>query len=108
MTYPTVPGTRIEDRPITLQGGLTLTLPHALVDCAVEDSGWASFSAYLNGEWVPCMKTYRAIHFGRRLAMYSGGLKPDMTVAILADGSLRSDLMCWFDPPTCSWNKING
>ena len=104
-SYPTARGTIIETRPIWTEHG-TFNLPHALVDCAVEGSGWASFSAWLNGEWVPCFKQYRAVHFGRRLAYYSGGLKQDLTVSPNPDGSIRSDIMGWIDPPTCSWNKI--
>ena len=105
VNYPASPNLRIENKDVVFKGR-TLSLPHALVDCAKEDSGWASFSAYLNGEWVPCFKSYRKIIGGRRLAFYTGGLKQDLTVAINDDGSLRSDVMGWIDPPTCSWNKI--
>jgi len=105
--YPTARGTRIETRPYTTVHG-TFNLPHALVDCAVEDSGWASFSVWLEGAWFPCFKQYRAVHFGRRLAYYSGGLKSDITVSVNSDGSIRSDLMGWWDPPTCSFNKVKG
>ena len=103
-SYPASPDLRIETREYCTAGG-DFMLPHALIDCQVEDSGWASFLAYLNGEWVPCFKSYRAIHFGRRLAYYSGGLKSDITVSVNADGSIRSDVMGWIDPPTCSWTR---
>jgi len=103
--YPTAPDTKIETRTYWTAGGV-FNLPHALVDCAIEDSGWASFACYLNGEWVPCFKSYRAIVAGRRLAYYSGGLKQDVTCSVRDDGSIRSDIMGWWDPPTCSFNKI--
>ena len=83
-----------------------MNLPHALIDCAVEDSGWTEFAVWLDGKWVPCFKSYRAIRFGRRLAYYLGGLKFDSTCSIRPDGSIRSDQMGWWDPPTCSFNKI--
>lgn len=103
--YPASPNLRIEVRPIWTEHG-TFNLPHALVDCAVEDSGWSSFAVHIKGEWVPCKKTYRAMHFGRRLAYYSGGLKQDLTVSVNPDGSIRSDLMGWIDPPSLSYNSI--
>lgn len=109
-SYPTVPGTPIELREYyTVYGAFQL--PHALIDYAVEDSGWTAFAVYLNGEWVPCFKSYRAITdsriFGkRRLAYYSGGLKFDSTCTVRPDGSIRSDQMGWFEPPTLSWKEI--
>ena len=94
----------VKDREYHTVGGV-FNLPHALVDCQVEGSGWASFSAWLDGRWVPCFKSYRKVVMGRLLAYYSGGLKSDITVSLKPDGSIRSDLMCWWDPPTCSFKK---
>jgi hypothetical protein len=110
MSYPTVPLTPIEYRDVWTEHG-TFNLPHALIDCAVEDSGWSAFAVYLDGKWVPCFKSYRRITesriFGkRRLAYYSGGLKFDSTCSVRADGSIRSDQMGWWEAPTCSWNKV--
>lgn len=105
ISYPTAPLTPVKDREYHTVGGV-FNLPHALVDCQVEGSGWASFSAWLDGRWVPCFKSYRKVVMGRLLAYYSGGLKSDITVSLKPDGSIRSDLMCWWDPPTCSFKKI--
>lgn len=104
-SYPASPNLRIENREYRTAGGV-FNLPHALVDCQVEGSGLATFSAYLNGQWVPCFKSYRKVIAGRLLAMYSGGLKADITVSVRPDGSLRSDIMGWWDPPSLSWNRI--
>ena len=104
-TYPRSPGLQVEDRTI-YHGGRALVLPHALVDCAVEGEGEASFSAFLDGQWVPCYKQYRKKVFGRLLAWYSGGLKQDLTVGINDDFTLKVDILGWIDPPTCSWNKV--
>lgn len=41
------------------------------------------------------------------LAYYSGGLKQDLTCSVRPDGSIRSDVLGWWDPPTCSWNKVS-
>lgn len=103
--YPPSPYLHIEDREYHTSGGV-FKLPHALVDCQVEGSGLATFSAYLSGRWVPCFKSYRRVHFGRLLAYYSGGLKQDLTVGFNPDWSLRSDVMGWWDPPSVSWNRL--
>jgi len=105
LSYPTAPGTQIEDRPIW-DGVKTQTLPHALVDCAVEGSGYATFSAYINGTWRPVFQSYRKMIFGRLYAQYSGGLKQDLTVGFNPDDSLKSDVMGWWDPPSVSWTRV--
>lgn len=105
ISYPQSPDLRIENRPIW-DGVKTQTLPHALVDCAIEGSGSAEFSAWINGEWRPVFTQYRRVIFGRLFAHYSGGLKADTTVTFDENFKVKSDLMCWFDPPSCSWNKI--
>jgi hypothetical protein len=102
-SYPASPGLAIEVRPIWTEWG-TFNLPHALVDQAIEGSGSASFSAWINGEWTPVFKSYRRALFGRLLAAYSGGLKQDVTVTPQPDGSIKSDIMGWWDPPSLSWN----
>lgn len=79
---------------------------YALVDCAVEGSGYAEFSAWINGSWVPVFTQYRKMIFGRLFAHYSGGLKQDITVDFFPDGSLKSDIMGWWDPPSTSWNSV--
>ena len=104
--YPATPGTLIETREYRTVGGV-FNLPHALVDCQIEGSGWASFSAWLDGRWVPCFKSYRKVIMGRLLAYYSGGLKQDLTVGFNPDWSIRSDVMGWWEPPTCSWNRVS-
>ncbi len=95
--YPQSPGLKTEIRP----DGHT----YALVDCAVENSGYATFAAWINGKWMPCFQSYRKRIFNRNYAQYSGGLKQDVTVALNADGSIRSDIMGWFDPPSLSYTK---
>lgn len=104
--YPTSPDLQMEMRGIW-DGEKNQWMLHALIDCAVEEGGWAEFAAFINGKWVPVFKQYRAIVLGRRLAYYGGGLKQDTTVTPQKDGSIRSDLMGWWDPPTCSWNKVS-
>lgn len=103
-SYPASPGLQVEDRPIW-DGVKTQTIPHALVDCAVEGSGWAQFAVYVGGKWVPCFTSYRKVVFGRLLAKYSGGLKQDLTVAFDASYNVKSDVMGWWDPPSLSYNK---
>jgi hypothetical protein len=105
-SYPASPGLIIENRPVTVDGGATYNLPHALVDCAVEDGGSATFAVWLDGKWVPCFTSYRKMILGKRLASYTGGLKQDYTVTPNLDGSVKSDIMGWWDPPTCSWNAV--
>lgn len=105
-SYPASPGLEIAGRPIW-DGVKTQTLPHALIDCSLEGAGAASFSAYINGNWVPVFKSYRRVICGRLLAHYSGGLKQDFTVSPLIDGGIRSDVMGWWDPPTLSWNAVS-
>ena len=103
-TYPTSPGTPIEYKDYHTVHG-KFSLPHALIDCAVENSGWSEFAVWIDGEWHPCFRSYRKMVLGRRLAYYSGGLKCDVTVGVNPDGSIRSDLMGWLEFPTCSWLK---
>ncbi len=104
-SYPASPGLQIEVRPIWTQWG-TLQLPHALVDCAIEGTGEAEFAVWLNGAWVPCFTSYRKVFFGRLYASYSGGLKQDVTVTPQQDGSIKSDIMGWWDPPSVSYNSV--
>ena len=103
-SYPAAPGLQIETRPIW-DGVKTQNLPHALVDCQVEGSGWGTFAAWLGGKWVPCFQQYRKMIFGRLYAQYSGGLKFDSTVAFDENLNPKSDLCGWWDPPSVSWNK---
>ncbi len=105
LSYPQSPGLQIELRGIW-DGEKTQRLPHALIDSAVEDAGIAEFSAWLNGQWCPVFTQYRRVILGRRMAYYSGGLKQDTTVVPMLDGSIKSDLMGWFEFPTCSFNKL--
>ena len=95
-SYPASPGLQTEVR----SDGHT----YALVDCAVEGSGSAEFSAWINGKWVPVFTQYRKVVLGRLFAHYSGGLKQDLTVTLQPDGSIKSDIMGWWDPPSTSWN----
>lgn len=104
--YPASPDLKIEVRSYTTSWG-TLQLPHALVDCAKEGSGGAAFSAYINGQWMPVFTSYRKVIFGRLLAQYSGGLKQDLTVTPQPDGTLKSDIMGWWDPPSLSYNAVS-
>ena len=77
---------------------------YALIDCAVEGSGAAEFSAWINGKWVPVFTQYRKMIWGRLFAHYSGGLKQDLTVVPMPDGTIKSDICAWWDPPSTSWN----
>ncbi len=95
-SYPASPGLQTEVRA----DGYT----YALVDCAVEGSGAAEFSAWLGDCWVPVFTSYRRVIFGRLLASYSGGLKQDVTVVPMPGGLVKSDLMGWWDPPSVSYN----
>lgn len=104
ISYPTVPGTLIEERVVYTSGGKYM-IPHALFDCAI-GSGWSSFAAWLGGEWVPCFKQYHKRIFGRRLAYYNG-LKQDVTVSVEPDGSTKSDLMAWFPEISMTWIKTD-
>ncbi len=104
-SYPKSPEIVLIVRPIW-DGEKEQLLPHALIDCAVEDSGWAEFSAWLDGEWRPVFKQYRRVVMGRRLAYYSGGLKQDTTAVPMLDGTVKSDLAGWFEFPTCSWTAV--
>ena len=104
-SYPQSPGLVIETRPIGLSTGQVYNLPHALIDCAVENSGYATFAVWLGGKWVPCFQSYRKSIFGRNYAQYTGGLKIDVTVSPNADGSIKSDIMGWWDPPSVSYTK---
>ena len=103
-TYPQSPGLIIETRPI-FDGVKVQNQPQALVDCAVEDSGYATFAVWLGGKWVPCFQSYRKVIFGRLYAQYTGGLKQDLTVTFDQNLKPKSDLMGWIDPPSVSWNK---
>ena len=105
-SYPASPGLQIEVRPIWTEWG-TFNLPHALVDQQIEGSGAASFSAFIGGVWMPVFTSYRKVIFGRLLAQYSGGLKQDVTVTPQSDGSIKSDIMGWWDPPSLSYNKVS-
>ncbi len=104
MTYPASPNLQIESRDIW-DGTKNQNLPHALVDCAIEGSGAAEFSAFINGSWVPVFTQYRRMIFGRLFAHYSGGLKQDLTVTFDENLQPKSDVMGWWDPPSFSWNK---
>lgn len=106
-SYPASPDLQIEVRPIGDANGKTWNLPHALIDTQIEGSGLATFAAWLNGAWVPCFQSYRKVIFGRLYASYTGGLKQDVTVAPLLDGTIKSDIMGWWDPPSVSYNKIS-
>jgi hypothetical protein len=53
---------------------------------------------------VPVFTQYRKVVLGRLFAHYSGGLKQDLTVTLQPDGSIKSDIMGWWDPPSTSWN----
>lgn len=98
-SYPASPGLQTEVR----SDGYT----YALVDCAVEGSGGAEFSVWLNGSWTPCFTSYRKVIFNRLFAHYSGGLKQDVTVVPMPDGTIKSDIMGWWDPPSTSWNSVS-
>jgi hypothetical protein len=104
LSYPQSPNLRIETREIW-DGVKNQMLPHALVDCAVENGGYAAFAVWLGDRWVPCFQSYRKRIFGRNYAQYTGGLKSDVTVVPMPDGSVKSDLMGWWDPPSVSWTK---
>ncbi len=106
-SYPSSPGLQIEDRDVW-DGVKHQMLPHALIDCAIEGSGWATFSAYINDEWTPVFKQYRKVIFGRLFACYSGGLKQDTTVTLDENLNPKSDIMGWWDPPSLSWNPVSG
>ena len=103
-SYPQSPGLRVENRPIW-NGAATVNAWQALVDCAVEGSGYATFAVWLGGEWVPCFQSYRKMIFGRLFAKYTGGLKQDLTVAFDENHELKSDIMGWWDPPSVSYTK---
>lgn len=103
-SYPASPGLVVETRPIW-NGVATVQCPQALVDCAVEDSGYATFAVWLGGKWVPCFQTYRKKILGREYAQYTGGLKQDVTVTFDQNLNPKSDLMGWWDPPSVSWTK---
>ncbi len=105
MSYPQSPDLKIEVLPIW-DGEKNQYLPHAWVDCAVEGSGSAEFSAFINGAWMPVFTQYRRVIFGRLFAHYSGGLKQDLTVTFDEDLKPKSDIMGWWDPPSFSWNKV--
>lgn len=104
-TYPQSPDLDIIDMEI-FNGVAQVKMPHALVDCAVEGSGYAQFAVWLDGRWIPCFTQYRKTILGRLYAQYSGGLKQDVTVAFDTAGNVKSDIMGWVDPPSVSWNKI--
>lgn len=104
-SYPASPNLRIENRDYSTAWGV-INRPHALVDQAVEGSGYATFAAWLDGKWVPVFQSYRKVIFGRLLAKYTGGLKQDVTVTPQPDGSIKSDIMGWWDPSSLSYNKV--
>ena len=104
LSYPQSPGLQIKDMEIW-DGVKTQILPHALVDCAVENSGYATFSVWLGDKWHPCFQSYRKSIFGRNYAQYTGGLKQDVTVSFDENYNIKSDIMGWWDPPSVSYTK---
>lgn len=100
-SYPVAPGTRIENRDV-FNGAAVVSLPHALVDCAVDGSGWTTFSGFINGSWTPCFKQFSMVIFGKRFLYYKG-LKQDVTVDFDANHNPKSDVMAWFPEISGSW-----
>jgi len=102
-SYPTSPGTQIENRDIW-DGVKTQNLPHALCDTAVEGSGRSTFAAFINGAWVECFEQYCVPLWGRYFKYYRG-LKQDLTVCFDENLKPKSDLMAWFPEISTSWTK---
>jgi len=89
--YPMSPGMETK-----VENGLT----YVLTDRG--DYGIVKYAAFIRGEWRHVFTKYTGKWFGKRLSWYKG-LHQDNTVSFHGDGSLRSDLMCWFPEIACSW-----
>jgi hypothetical protein len=92
-SYPLAPGMETKT-----ENGLT----YVLTDRG--NYGLVTYAAFIDGEWKSCFQRYTGKWFGKRLSWYHG-LHQDNTVSIRPDGSIRSDLMCWFPELACSWVK---
>lgn len=114
-TYPLAPGAIIENRTVQLVTGEVYSVPHILIDDAVDGGGWTVFEAYIDGEWRESCKRYSKMitkfdweskKFVPAMFKHYQGFKCDTTVVVNPDGSLKSDVLGWIEPPTFSWNRI--
>lgn len=99
--YPQAEGVKVELLPTGTSYG-TWALPQALTDDSGD--GWTTWEGWIGGRWVNCFWTYQDKWFGRSLQFYYG-VQQDLTVSVNPDGSLKSDLMCYFPGLSISWTK---
>ena len=95
--YPTAPGTKLD----MLQYHPSMSpILHALIDYA--EDGWSEFAFWHHDKWVPCVTQYKrtfVIPFvGKRTLKMYHGLKADVTVVPMGDGTIKSDVMAWLEP----------
>lgn len=107
--YPLSPKTETKEIEIYINseqeksGRISKILTHFKVDTA--DLGFSAFAAYIKGQWRECFYQYKQVIFGYRILLYAG-LKQDLTVVPMPDGSLKSDMMAWFPEISASLKKI--
>lgn len=101
-TYPTVPGTDVEVKPVWTSWGV-FNLPQVLLD--VQDSGDCTYDMFIGGVWHPEFKKFTANIFGKEFSLYEG-LHCDTTVEVpdaLDHTQTPSDMMCWWPEYAASY-----
>ena len=102
MSYPQSEGVKVQSLPVGTPGG-TYTLPMALTDDS--GAGLVTWAGYMGGKWINCFWTYRGTWFGKSLQFYYG-IQQDLTVSVNDDGTIKSDLMCYFPGLSVSYTKL--
>lgn len=100
-SYPLSPGHKIEMIDTPTQRGI-MSLPHVLTDRG--GYGAVKYAAWIDNEWRHVFTKYtRKTWFGKRLSAYWGLHQDNHVSPPNATTAMRSDLMCWIEPPTASW-----
>ena len=103
--YPLSPEHEIVYSNVRAAGGVIIKdVPHVYADYG--DYGTVKYGAWIDGKWrhVFTKMTYKTWG-GRRFSHYRG-LHQDLHCSLPDDkGYVRSDIMCWIEPPTASWIK---
>lgn len=94
-SYPTVPGTDVQIKPVWTSWG-TFDLPQVLID--VQDAGACTYAVFIGGAWRDVFKKLTAEVAGKKFSAYEG-LHCDTTAQVPDAGGhtqAPSDFMCWW------------